>query len=737
MNFLFVFIPLYGCVHAPALYRKLKKIEKIFIKPPVTLFHRLFFSFIGCAGGDPPGGGDEDVTWTLSADGAGNAEKVGTTSTTKITITFDGNPTGLRNQDIEILGGPATMGSITTPSDNANARVVAVTATGSGNVSIQINRAGIEKGPKSVPVWLKDAKWLIGYIAVADGTKDEVTSTKITFTFDEAVTGLAASNISITSIQGEDGGAAIGDTLSGSGTAYDLKIIVEKQGNVNVAITKDGIYAGGFIVAVYMKEGPPPIPADGQTASLKWRKLTVDPADADPEEQAANAAAGKGNIKGADFTAVMTAAGFQGTYLRVYLDETALIKPGDVAVKKDDGIGALGNIITGGVGSSPESSDNYQIYAEYTTADGGYTYVDMPLKFLKDFINEGNTYIYVNANNGLVIRAILLFEPIPAVPVTALPSGTKEIAISLNAGNPGKGVLGYPYLAMINAAGPGSYLEISASGAPGGDWGIGQIIDSGWGNKYELKTPQDAAEGDDFELKIFVADIKYAFELLDYDEDSKHATGTLPSLGFNIWSTVYFTKILLIEPPNGEDPAPPEPIVIPELLGNLGYYTINGGSDNQKGWASIGTDNTTRGPTITEFKAAKYIVLKVTNMSSRDGLGGLQFTFQGDHDSWAWRNYSDLKGGWTGFANDADDITYLVIDLSLVTDWVSAQSNTSLTQVKLFLGEIQNYGELLGAWLLPASTYTKPTNTVDFGGTNNFGYIVKEADFDWALEGDE
>ena len=556
------------------LYRKLKKFEKIFIKPPVC--------FMGCPG-DPPGGDEEDITWTLTADGEGNAQRVGTTTTTKITITFSAS-TDVVGQNISIMGGPVSENF--TVSGTGDTRVLTVTPTGSGSVSIEINRKGIEKGPKSVTVWLEGEKWLNGYTAVADGAEDEVTSTKITFTFDEAVTGLAVGDIHITAGVGATGGDAAGDVLSGSGNVYNLTILVEKQGIVQVRIDKEGIFAGNTQVHVYMEkeEGPPAIPEDGQIGTLKWRKLVVDPTDIDPEEQAENEAAGKGDIKGKDFTDAMAAAGFEGTYLRVYLDETEV-----PAGNKGYGIGALGNLIPNG--PPPDGGDNYM----FSAADpGGYSFVDIPLKFLKDYINQGNTYIYVNAWGGAKIRAILLYEPIPAVAVAALPEGTKEIAVPVEPVNPGKGWIGVPYMMWINAAKPGSYLELYVSGASAAGNGFGSLIyNDAWGARKNFSVPAGTVTGGDFIYTLLIADIKYAVDVRDYDETNKHANGTLKKIGFNIWDNNYITKILLIEPNNGEDDPPPE-IVDPGEIVKAGFTLVKeisttGGSsaDPDKGSGNI------------------------------------------------------------------------------------------------------------------------------------------------------
>ena len=91
----------------------------------------------------------------------------------------------------------------------------------------------------------------VGYTVVADGEAGATTSTKLTFTFEEDVAGLAASNITIT----KDTGAASRGTLAGSGKAWELDIsdVFElAEGDVKVKITKDGIVADEKTVAVHV-----------------------------------------------------------------------------------------------------------------------------------------------------------------------------------------------------------------------------------------------------------------------------------------------------------------------------------------------------------------------------------------------------------------------------------------------------------------------------------------------------
>jgi hypothetical protein len=92
----------------------------------------------------------------------------------------------------------------------------------------------------------------ITWTAVADGTSNTETSTKITFTFSKEVWGLTTSEISVS-----DGSIGVGTgNLTGKGTTWDLQINVgDKPGSVQVSVssTKNAPIEGGSkAVAVHV-----------------------------------------------------------------------------------------------------------------------------------------------------------------------------------------------------------------------------------------------------------------------------------------------------------------------------------------------------------------------------------------------------------------------------------------------------------------------------------------------------
>jgi hypothetical protein len=87
----------------------------------------------------------------------------------------------------------------------------------------------------------------ITWTAVADGTANTTTSTKITFTFSAAVTGLEADDITLTG----GTGVVTKGTLSGSDKSWELGITVTTAGTVSVKVTKNGISSAAKNITVY------------------------------------------------------------------------------------------------------------------------------------------------------------------------------------------------------------------------------------------------------------------------------------------------------------------------------------------------------------------------------------------------------------------------------------------------------------------------------------------------------
>jgi len=361
----------------------------------------------------------------------------------------------------------------------------------------------------------------IPYTALADGGAHN-TSTKITFNFvRELTSALEATDIVIT-----DGtGSVTKGAVTGSAKVWELEITVVTAGNITVAIpNRPDINDGDRPVVVYFV-APIVVPGDGDDATYTWTNLTivdtVDPTKSDLD-------IGKGFIAGADFDLIVDAKGWKDTFLRIYVDQSEVGQwPG----------GALGNLdnFEGGSNlgfSAPASGD----------------YVDRTIKDLKKYFDDTDGSIYVNPWNGLKVVGILLFVPKDKEAESQLPDGVTEITLGAADGVPGKGSLGSLDVAAINAAAPGSFLELYVVGCTqtNAGWGIGTI-----GPTYtagDCLTIPSQGTGD-FTVIIQIDDLR-----------AKYTGDDINTIIINLYDCDGLSKIWLRQPvvteltlPTGED----------------------------------------------------------------------------------------------------------------------------------------------------------------------------------------
>ena len=185
---------------------------------------------------DKPGG---DITWTASANGTADTE-----SSTIITLTFSAAITGLTADNITLTDGTGSAAKVSLLGSGAG-YILNITVTTAGTVSINVTKDGVNADAQDVTVHKKPG--IITWSAAANGAESTADSTKITFTFSEAITGLTADDITLNTItvsvtKGE---------LSGSGTSWELGITFNKQGYITAAITKNNVSADAQQVQVF------------------------------------------------------------------------------------------------------------------------------------------------------------------------------------------------------------------------------------------------------------------------------------------------------------------------------------------------------------------------------------------------------------------------------------------------------------------------------------------------------
>ncbi|GHV89094.1 hypothetical protein AGMMS50267_14540 [Spirochaetia bacterium] len=202
----------------------------------------LALSILGCRqpSSGSPSGGDTPVALTgVSADGGST-----TATTTKLTLTFDQDITGLAAGDIALSDDDstgATKGDLT----RAGAGVYELGLGGiidSGTVTVSVTKTGytISGSPKTVAVYhyVDPSATPVVFTGLdADGGSTTATTTKLTLTFDQDITGLAAGDIFL-SDSGSATGAFKGSLTKLAGTGgYELGLGgVTASGTVTVSI---------------------------------------------------------------------------------------------------------------------------------------------------------------------------------------------------------------------------------------------------------------------------------------------------------------------------------------------------------------------------------------------------------------------------------------------------------------------------------------------------------------------
>jgi formylglycine-generating enzyme required for sulfatase activity len=180
----------------------------------------------------------------LTADGSATA------TTTKLTLTFDKAITGLSAGDITITAGSTGTAKVALTGAGPTYQLTVTGISAGGEIKVGVTRAGYGISPASKTVTVHYAIPVAFTGLTADGT-ETVTTTKLTLTFSEAITGLSAADITITA--GSTGTTKV--ALWGTGPRYDL--------------TVNGISAGGTITVGVAKAGYE-ITQASKSVTVKW-----------------------------------------------------------------------------------------------------------------------------------------------------------------------------------------------------------------------------------------------------------------------------------------------------------------------------------------------------------------------------------------------------------------------------------------------------------------------------------
>jgi hypothetical protein len=175
------------------------------------------------------------ISWEAEADDTAN--------TTALVFAFNAGVTGLSADSITITNdtGSVTKGTL---DGSGAAWTLGITVNTAGNIKVAITSEGIEDTERTIAVY----KAPVAYDLEADGEEDTITTTAITFTFSEAVSGLTKEDISVA----DSTGSVTTGELRGSGTDWSLEITgVKTAGMVKIAINKPGIEDAEKEAAVY------------------------------------------------------------------------------------------------------------------------------------------------------------------------------------------------------------------------------------------------------------------------------------------------------------------------------------------------------------------------------------------------------------------------------------------------------------------------------------------------------
>ena len=160
-------------------------------------------------------------------------------TTTSLTLAFSASITSLAAADITLTNstGTVTKGSL---SGSGPSYTLNVTTTKAGTVSVAVSKTGYEisGSPKSVTVAYPVAVTLNS--VTANGSASETTTT-LTLTFSQAISGLAPADITLSGVTGITKG-----TVSASGSTYTLGVSgFADTGTLSVSVAKTGYTISG------------------------------------------------------------------------------------------------------------------------------------------------------------------------------------------------------------------------------------------------------------------------------------------------------------------------------------------------------------------------------------------------------------------------------------------------------------------------------------------------------------
>jgi len=155
---------------------------------------------------------------------------------------------------------------------------------------------------------------------------------------------------------------------------------------------------------------------------------------------------------------------------------------------------------------------------------------------------------------------------------------------------------------------------------------------------------------------------------------------------------------------------------------SLGAFTWSG----ENGWVTNGTDDVVTTLDVDTLKNADYLVIEIEAIDDAQwGFGGWQLVINHNGDGWAW-NQITIAGDWTNFAGITTGTTYyLVVDLSQISAFGTIDSQAKF-KVNSFPSALF---ELVNGYLV-TGTVVKPNGAADLGEGDDdivYGFITGDA----------
>jgi hypothetical protein len=214
------------------------------------------------------GGGNTAITFSnVSANGSSSQ------TTTQLTLTFSQAITGLSASDITLSGvSGVSKGILIGSGPTYTLGISGFTSGGTLRVAVAKTGYNISGSPQTATIYYysgsSGGNTAVTFSNVSANGSSSQTTTQLTLTFSQAITGLSASDITLSSLSGVSKG-----TLSGSGPTYTLGISgFTSGGTLSVAVAKTGYNISGSpqTATIYYSSGSNDVSLNGT-----WNKSPI------------------------------------------------------------------------------------------------------------------------------------------------------------------------------------------------------------------------------------------------------------------------------------------------------------------------------------------------------------------------------------------------------------------------------------------------------------------------------